>query len=128
MAKAKAVSKKAAAKKASQKEASRSSAQRPVVGEQSVAHAVLVRPLITEKSTQLASLNTASFVVAKDASKSKIAQAVFEVYGVKPEKVRTMNYEGKTKRFGRSVGKRSDWKKAIVFLPEGSSISIHPSL
>uniref|UniRef100_UPI00307F0059 50S ribosomal protein L23 n=1 Tax=Mitsuokella jalaludinii TaxID=187979 RepID=UPI00307F0059 len=62
------------------------------------------------------------FVVAKAANKIEIAKAVAEIFKVKVEKVNTVNVLGKTKRMGRTSGKRPDYKKAIVKLAAGESI------
>lgn len=86
---------------------------------------VLVKPLITEKSAIAESRNKYSFVVAKSANKNQIKTAIEEVYGVKPANVNVVNIEGRRVRFGRSMGKRNDYKKAIVTLPEGKTIDIH---
>lgn len=89
------------------------------------AYRVLVRPLLSEKSARGEKHSQYTFAVAIDATKTEIVRAVEQVYGVKPTSVRTLVTEGKTARFGRSVGRRKDWKKAIVTLPEGKTISIH---
>jgi large subunit ribosomal protein L23 len=84
---------------------------------------VLVRPLLTEKSTlarYTGSLYT--FEVARDASKSDIAHAVEKSFGVKVEDVRTATFLGKIKRVRKGVGSRSDWKKAFVRLASGQTI------
>ena len=83
---------------------------------------ILIRPLITEKSTQLMEEGKYVFVVAKKANKSEIAKAVAEVFNVKVANVNTVNVSGKMKRMGRFVGKRSDYKKAIVKLAPGETI------
>lgn len=83
---------------------------------------ILIRPLITEKSTQLMEEGKYVFVVAKKANKIEIAKAVAEVFNVKVANVNTVNVSGKMKRMGRSVGKRSDYKKAIVKLAPGETI------
>ena len=62
------------------------------------------------------------FVVAKKANKIEIAKAVAEVFNVKVANVNTVNVSGKMKRMGRFVGKRSDYKKAIVKLAPGETI------
>ena len=62
------------------------------------------------------------FVVAKAANKIEIAKAVAEAFHVKVDKVNTVNVLGKTKRMGRTSGKRPDYKKAIVKLAAGESI------
>jgi len=83
---------------------------------------ILIRPLITEKSTQLMEEGKYIFVVAKKANKIEIAKAVAEVFNVKVANVNTVNVSGKMKRMGRFVGKRSDYKKAIVKLAPGETI------
>ena len=83
---------------------------------------ILIRPLITEKSTQLMEDGKYVFVVAKKANKIEIAKAVAEVFNVKVANVNTVNVSGKLKRMGRFVGKRSDYKKAIVKLVPGETI------
>ncbi len=83
---------------------------------------ILIRPLITEQSTAMMAEGKYVFVVAKAANKIEIAKAVAEAFKVKVESVNTVNVTGKVKRMGRSVGKRSDYKKAIVKLAAGESI------
>ena len=83
---------------------------------------ILIRPLITEKSTQLMEEGKYVFVVAKKANTIEIAKAVAEVFNVKVANVNTVNVSGKVKRMGRFVGKRSDYKKAIVKLAPGETI------
>ena len=83
---------------------------------------ILVRPLITERTTQLMAEGKHVFVVAKAANKIEIAKAVAEVFKVKVAKVNTVNVTGKKKRMGRTEGKRPDYKKAIVKLAPGETI------
>ena len=83
---------------------------------------ILVRPLITERTTQLMAEGKYVFVVAKAANKIEIAKAVSEICKVKVAKVNTVNVLGKTKRMGRTQGKRPDYKKAIVKLAPGETI------
>ena len=83
---------------------------------------ILVRPLITERTTQLMAEVKYVFVVAKAANKIEIAKAVAEVFKVKVAKVNTVNVTGKKKRMGRTEGKRPDYKKAIVKLAPGETI------
>ena len=86
---------------------------------------VIVRPLVTEKShDQLDRLGAYTFVVAKDANKIEIAQAVEKQFNVKVRDVRTMRYAGKAKRMGKHAGKRPSWKKAVVTLAAGDSIEL----
>ena len=91
----------------------------------SVAFRILVKPLVTEKSAVAESINKYSFVVARSANKNQIKKLVEEIYGVKPTVVNVINMEGRRLRFGRSAGRRSDYKKAIVTLPQGKTIDIH---
>ena len=84
--------------------------------------------MITEKATRLSELNKVVFKVAQDASKDEIAAAVEELFKVKVTKVNTLNVLGKTKRFKGILGKRDDYKKAIVTLAEGQSIDITTGL
>jgi large subunit ribosomal protein L23 len=87
---------------------------------------ILVRPLITEKTTtNLGSDQTYAFEVGLTANKGQIAKAIASFYGVEVAAVRTSIVRGKTKRFGRYFGKRSNWKKAYVTLADGHSIPLY---
>ncbi len=87
------------------------------------AHQIIKKPLITEKSTrQKEEGNQIAFVVDPKAGKIQIRQAVEKLFKVKVLAVRTMNVTGKKKRMGRFLGRKSDWKKAIVKLREGDRI------
>ncbi len=85
---------------------------------------ILVSPLITEKAYGLSNgvAQQVAFKVLKDANKSEIRRAVELMFDVKVDVVRTLNVKGKTRRFGRTVGRTQDWKKAYVRLSEGSKI------
>ena len=83
---------------------------------------IIIRPLITEKSTTLMAEGKYVFEVAKAANKIEIAEAISQIFNVKVASVNTVNVEGKVKRMGRSIGKRSDYKKAIVKLAAGETI------
>ena len=83
---------------------------------------ILIRPLITERTTDLMAEGKYVFVVDKHANKIQIADAVKEVFNVKVENVNTVNVKAKTKRMGRSVGKTASYKKAIVKLAAGETI------
>lgn len=83
---------------------------------------ILIRPLITERTTQLMGEGKYVFVVDKKANKIEIAKAVAEIFKVKVLSVNTANVTGKKKRVGRTVGKRPDYKKAIVKLAAGETI------
>jgi large subunit ribosomal protein L23 len=81
---------------------------------------VIIKPIITEKSMMEIEAGKYTFKVATDANKSEIRAAVEEVFGVKVQSVNTMNVKGKVKRQGRFVGKRADWKKAMITLTADS--------
>ena len=86
---------------------------------------ILVRPLVTEKSHEQPDRHGAyTFVVANDANKIEIADAIEKQFNVKVKDVRTMRYAGKEKRMGRFTGRKASWKKAVVTLAEGDSIEI----
>ena len=84
-------------------------------------HDIIRKPVITEKSMASLAEKKYTFIVHVDANKSQIKRAVEEVFNVKVENVNTINGLGKTKRMGVHVGKRSDYKKAIVTLTEESN-------
>jgi large subunit ribosomal protein L23 len=86
---------------------------------------VIALAIISEKGTRLRSRSNAYlFQVDPSANKIEIAAAVEKIFGVEVTQVRTMNRKGKPKRLGRSVGKRSDWKKAVVTLKAGQTIEV----
>ena len=86
-------------------------------------HEIIVRPVVTEKSS--AAYQTRgeyTFQVHSDATKAHIKHAVEALFGVHVVGVWTSNQRGKTRRVGKSVGRRAHWKKAIVTLRSGESI------
>lgn len=84
---------------------------------------VLKAPHVSEKASVAADQNNQFvFKVAKDATKAEIKAAVEKLWDVKVKAVNTLVVKGKNKRFGRTEGKRSDWKKAYVSLQEGFDI------
>jgi large subunit ribosomal protein L23 len=86
-------------------------------------YSVLTAPLITEKATLVnESGNQVVFRVRPDASKFAIRQAIETLFKVKVSKVRTVQYLGKPKRVGKSLGRKPAWKKAYVTLAEGNRI------
>ena len=91
----------------------------------STAYKILVKPLVTEKSAVQESKGKYSFVVSRLANKTEVKTAIVQIYGVKPLKVNIVNVDGRQVRSGRSLGRRSDYKKAVVTLPSGSTIDIH---
>jgi large subunit ribosomal protein L23 len=83
----------------------------------------IVRPIVTEQSSMAyQERGEYTFEVHPEATKPAIRQAVEQLWGVKVTGVWTSQQRGKTRRVGRSVGRRSDWKKAIVKLREGDTI------
>ena len=84
---------------------------------------VLLGPHVSEKTATLGEINNQiCFKVRRDSTKKEIAQAVEMMFEVKVDGVTTANVRGKNKRFGRTMGKRADWKKAYVTLAEGNDI------
>ena len=84
---------------------------------------IILEPIVTEKSTMVREMyNKYSFKVIPRATKPQIARAIEEIFDVKVLKVYTINMDGKVKRLGRNIGRRSAWKKAIVTLAEGDSV------
>jgi large subunit ribosomal protein L23 len=84
---------------------------------------VIKQPLITEKANILKEKeNKVSFVVDRGANKAEIKEAVERLLKVKVLEVHVSNMKGKPRRIGRNMGKRSDWKKAVVTLRPGEHI------
>ena len=83
-------------------------------------HDIIKRPIITEQSMDQVADKKYTFEVDKSANKIQIKKAVEEIFKVKVQKVTTINYIGKPKRMGVHLGKRADWKKAVVKLTEDS--------
>jgi large subunit ribosomal protein L23 len=84
---------------------------------------IIQAPIISEKSTLAAEINkNFVFKVQKSASKKQVKSAVELMFGVEVDSVNVLNVKGKQKRFGRSLGQRSDWKKAYVKLKPGHDI------
>ena len=86
-------------------------------------YGIIRRPIVTEKSTiQRDDINAVTFEVDRRANKIEIKDAVQRLFNVTVTDLRVMNFAGKTKRVGRHVGKKSNWKKAVVALKAGDSI------
>ena len=86
-------------------------------------HDVILRPVVTEKSTVAReTLNAVTLAVSTDATKHDIKRAVEELFKVSVVRVRTITPPAKKKRVGRFVGAKRAWKKAIVVLAEGQKI------
>lgn len=84
------------------------------------AYDVIIKPVITERSMQATADKRYVFQVDRQSNKIEIRHAVEEIFGVSVASVNTINVRGKKKRLGVHVGRRSDWKKAIVQLKEDS--------
>lgn len=89
---------------------------------------MLLSPIITEKSTLVAEENKIIFRVPLTATKPDIKEAVENLFKVDVTKVNTILVKGKTKRFRGKLGRRSDFKKAIVTLKDGQSVDITTGL
>jgi len=85
---------------------------------------ILLSPIVSEKSTMIADKNEqVAFRVAADATKVEVKAAVELLFKVQVESVQVLNIKGKVKRFGRSIGRRSDVRKAYVSLKPGQEIN-----
>jgi large subunit ribosomal protein L23 len=86
-------------------------------------YSIIKRPLVTEKTNiQKEDSNQITFEVDTRANRIEIQRAIEQIFNVKVAKTRTVNVKGKIKRRGRIMGKRKDWKKAIVTLMPGERI------
>lgn len=79
-------------------------------------HDIIIKPVVTEQSMAEMGNKKYTFVVAKSANKTEIKKAVEKIFEVKVAAVNTLNYDGKTKRMERTVGKTASFKKAVVKL------------
>ena len=87
---------------------------------------VIIRPVVTEASAMLSEERKVyTFIVAKESNKHDIRHAVQQLFGVTVEAVRTANYPSKVRRVGRSVGRKSGYKKALVKVAEGDTIDVY---
>lgn len=86
---------------------------------------IIRRPVITEKSMAAMGERKYTFVVDIHADKTEIKEAVEKIFGVKVQNICTIKMLGKEKRVGVHLGKRADWKKAVVTLtPDSKSIEL----
>ena len=88
------------------------------------AHDIILKPVLTEKSYAGIPNKVYTFIVAKDANKIQIKNAVESLFGVKVKSVNTLNTKAKDKRVGRYTGKTKTYKKAIVTLVDGQAIEM----
>jgi len=91
-------------------------------------HDVLIKPMVSEKSTMMMGESKYSFIVDKNANKIEIKYAVESAFNVEVIAVTTRNYSGKIKKMGRYVGRRPNTKRAIVTLTPGQKIEIFAGL
>jgi large subunit ribosomal protein L23 len=85
---------------------------------------VIIKPVISEKTYALLAANKYTFRVHDDATKPQVRQAIEAIFGVRVQDVRTQNVKAKSKRRGLHVGKRRQWKKAIVTLHPDDTIEL----
>ncbi|MDD3840377.1 MAG: 50S ribosomal protein L23 [Clostridia bacterium] len=83
-------------------------------------HDIVIRPVLTEKSYDQMDEKKYTFIVDKKCNKIEIKEAIEQLFDVEVEKINTINMTGKFKRLGIHMGKRPDYKKAIVKLTEDS--------
>lgn len=87
-------------------------------------HQIIVKPLMTEKTSRDQQLGKYWFVVAPEATKVAIRQAVEKIFKVKVSKVNVANLGGKRKRWGKKMGKTPDRRRAVVTLAPGEKIEL----
>jgi large subunit ribosomal protein L23 len=88
-------------------------------------YSVIRKPMLTEKCHDLKEkYNQVAFQIDRRANKVQVKEAVEKIFKVKVKRVNVMNMVGKKKRLGRNMGKRSDWRKAVVTLMPGETIDI----
>ena len=93
------------------------------------AYDIILEPVISEQSMDVAQDKKYTFKVATDANKTQVKLAVEEIFGVEVARVKIMNYDGKVKRMGRTVGRTAAYKKAIVTLtPQSKDIEFFQGL
>jgi large subunit ribosomal protein L23 len=85
---------------------------------------IIRTPVVTEKSTLQGQYNKVSFKVRTEATKAEVKEAVEAIWGVKVLTVNTIRQQGKIKRFKGHIGRRNEFKKAIVTLEEGQTIDV----
>jgi large subunit ribosomal protein L23 len=88
-------------------------------------YSTLVRPIVTEKASFVGQMGSCiTFEVDRKATRLQVAEAVSRVYGVTVEKVRTLNFLGKSKRRGAQSGRSNHYKKAYITLAPGSTVDV----
>jgi len=112
-----------AEEKAVEKTVEKPAVVKVIAPKDSTAYRVLVRPIISEKTSRLEKERQYAFVVADYANKVEIKKAIEKHYRVHVTKVNIVNVFGKAVRSGRTFGKRSDWRKAYVTIKSGETIT-----
>ena len=92
------------------------------------AYDIILTPVISEQSMDVAADKKYTFKVATDANKTQVKLAVEEIFGVEVAKVNIMNYDGKVKRMGRNVGRTAAYKKAITLTADSKEIEFFQGL
>lgn len=115
------IKKKPAAEKAAKKAPAKKTASKGVLAEARL-YDVIVKPIVTEKSTVAAEQNKVTFKISPTATKQDVKAAVEAIFKVTVKKVNTIKVEGKVKKFRGRPGQRSDFRKAIVTLDAGQTI------
>ncbi|MEW6243212.1 MAG: 50S ribosomal protein L23 [Bacillota bacterium] len=85
---------------------------------------IIIRPVVTEKSSGRMQDGKYTFAVAMDANRTEIKEAVESIFKVRVTNVNTVRMQGKLRRMGRFVGRKPSWKKAIVTLAPGQKIEL----
>lgn len=111
--------KEATEQKSEQKDTAKKEKKVSVTG---IAPRILIRPLVTEKISMQPS--TYAFEVDPEANRSQVKAAVYQLYGIRPERVNIIAMSGKAVRYGRTSGVTKYWKKAVVTLPAGKTIEV----
>lgn len=89
------------------------------------ANKILLRPMVTEKSATLGGLRKYTFEIAPRANKIEVARAICDLYGEKPVAVNILKISGKKVRYGRNLGRRKNWKKAVVTFAPGIKLELY---
>jgi len=118
------IKKKPAAEKAAKPAAKKSAKGKGSVLANANLYDVIVKPVVTEKSTAAAEQNKVTFKISPTATKKDVKAAVESIFKVEVLKVNTINVEGKVKSFRGKKGQRSDFRKAIVTLAAGQTIDV----
>ncbi|MFH0857139.1 MAG: 50S ribosomal protein L23 [Candidatus Magasanikbacteria bacterium] len=111
--------------KDTKKKVSEKKATREVKGD---AYKILEHTLVSEKTNRYEADGKYTFLVSSEANKVEVKKAIKALYGITPKSVNMINVEGKKKRFGRALGKRKDYKKAIVTVNKGDKLNVHVGL